>query len=871
MQGVPAGLAFASCVIALCGFVDAVVAGSVEALDECDARVRSAPRDPMSYYCYFQAFRAGAPGDETMRRLEGILVVNPDLHRARMFIGMIESDLGGHRAEQLLREAVRGMEEDGDHHGVVYGTLPLAYLLGNEGRLDEAESWIDLAERAAESSGDPELPLHVLTEQALMALRRAEYGRALHLYRKAEAAVFPDGPAWLQGNVLSGISHLQWYFGDLRAALATAQRELEIRQAEGEWRGVAAALSHQAYLAVILWSRDEFPDEACRSLVEKALEAVTAAGDLESESRLRFLRAKLLEGEDAVRECERAVDVARRGGDAAAQWSAMSSLAQMKLDLGDRYEDEAFALIESVVEEARGAGMPWSVVTALFRRAELVSETRGRDEAIAAWEESIDAAESIGRLEEEDVSRALTMSHWSYPYHQMVSLLLDHLTGSSEPDADLEKAFLTMARRQARSLLEVLAGKEGEPGAAEGGRYPTIAEVRSNLHDDEVMLVYQIGKERGGRSWLLAISPDGVEVRELAGSRDLDDAVTMFEGMFRAGDEHALDSAADLFDMVTGGALDDRIDRLGTIILVPDGPLHRLPFTALRERPDADPLGTRVRVDVIPAAALWMRWRTSPSRGGRGAALSLADPEISQDAMFLAFRDPALRGGELPLRGLPRALEEGRSVARTIGGESRVLTGEAASESALKMMDPTAYGLLHFATHAVVDGARPELSAVLLAPGEGGEDGLLLAGEIARLDLKDQVVILSACRGASGPVIEGEGVMGLARAFLLAGARAVVANRWPYNDEDAARLTKVIAAEVGRGASIGDALTEARRAHAASGAPVASWAGLTLIGDGGAVPIPGGNRSFMGAATILLVMVVVAVVMLWVLFRGRRR
>ena len=74
------------------------------------------------------------------------------------------------------------------------------------------------------------------------------------------------------------------------------------------------------------------------------------------------------------------------------------------------------------------------------------------------------------------------------------------------------------------------------------------------------------------------------------------------------------------------------------------------------------------------------------------------------------------------------------------------------------------------------------------------------------------------------PVIEGEGVMGLARAFLLAGARAVVANRWPYSDADAFRLTGVLTEEIGRGASIGDALTAARRAQVASGGSIASWA-----------------------------------------------
>jgi len=873
----PVTVKMAVAVIVLAAFgmsapVDAALEthASLEALDECDARVRSAPRDPASYYCYLQAFRAGAPGGEAIRRLEGIVAVNPGLHRARMILGMIESGRAGPRAEQLLRDAVKGMEEDADHHGVVYGSLPMAFLLGEEGRLDEADSWIERAEGAAESSGDPELAPQVWTEQALMAKRRADYGRSLHLYRRAEEAVFPDGPSWLKGNVLSGLAWLHWYFGDLRSAMATYRRELEVRLAGGESRGEVVIRSNMAFIAMILDHRGELSFEEAGFLIDDALEAAMTAGAFGTEGRLRLLRSRLLEREEAVRECELAIDLADMTGDAETRWSAISGLAWEKIDLDMENAEEVLALIDTVVEEARAAGMPWSVANALQSRAGLMTRVGSREEAIAAWEESIDAIESIGKLQEEDFTRALTMSHWSYSYHQLIGLLLDGLDGSSDPDADLEKAFRIMERRQARSLVAILTGNDEAPTAVEGDRYPAIAEIRSALHHEEVMLIYQVAHEWEGRSWLLAITSAGVEVRELPGSRDLGDAITVFEGMIRAGDALADRTAADLFAMVTGGVLDDIMDRLRTIILIPDGPVHQLPFAALRVWPEVEPLGTGVRIDILPAAALWMRWRTPPEYEGRAAVLSLADPDISPETAISAFRGPALWGGELPLGSLPRARDEGRAVVRVIGGKSRVLSGDEASESALKMIDPSTYRLLHLAAHAVVDDARPERSAVLLAPGDGEEDGLLDVGEVARLDLNDHVVLLSACRGAAGPVIEGEGVMGLARAFLLAGARAVVANRWPYNDEDAAQLTRVITAEIGRGSSIGDALTEARRAQAASGAPVASWAGLTLIGDGGAVVVPGGNRSFTDAARVLVMVLVVAAVA-FLIFVVKRR
>jgi len=130
-------------------------------------------------------------------------------------------------------------------------------------------------------------------------------------------------------------------------------------------------------------------------------------------------------------------------------------------------------------------------------------------------------------------------------------------------------------------------------------------------------------------------------------------------------------------------------------------------------------------------------------------------------------------------------------------------------------------------------------------------------------------VLLSACSGASGPVVGGEGVLGLARAFLQGGARAVVANLWPYRDDHAAAMTGRLARELGRGASAGEALTRARRARAAAGAPAGSWAGVILIGDGSIVPVPGGRGSIdLLAAGALAVL---AAGLAWIaLVRARR-
>jgi CHAT domain-containing protein len=202
--------------------------------------------------------------------------------------------------------------------------------------------------------------------------------------------------------------------------------------------------------------------------------------------------------------------------------------------------------------------------------------------------------------------------------------------------------------------------------------------------------------------------------------------------------------------------------------------------------------------------------------------------------------------------------------------------GAEASEAYLKAADLDDYSILHLAAHAVVDEGKPERSAVLLAAGSEREDGLLQVREIARLELRDRVVVLSACSSASGETIAGEGPLGLARAFFAAGARTVVASLWPLRDDEAAALAEDLARHLGRGSSVGAALAAARRDRIAAGATPAAWAGLVVIGDGNLVPLPRGRARWTTppvALTALATLLAAALSMMAALLvrRARRR
>ena len=115
------------------------------------------------------------------------------------------------------------------------------------------------------------------------------------------------------------------------------------------------------------------------------------------------------------------------------------------------------------------------------------------------------------------------------------------------------------------------------------------------------------------------------------------------------------------------------------------------------------------------------------------------------------------------------------TAARVLKGDHVVLTGEQANESNLKAQPLADYGVLHFAVHAFADAGLPARAAlVVLGDPVPGDDGLIQPREISAWRLNATLVVLSACDTSVGPTIGQEGVQNLARAFIGAGARAVI-------------------------------------------------------------------------------------------------
>ena len=422
---------------------------------------------------------------------------------------------------------------------------------------------------------------------------------------------------------------------------------------------------------------------------------------------------------------------------------------------------------------------------------------------------------------------------------------------------------------------EILHSKERLASLVEP-KIPTLEDLRRVLAPDEAFLTFQlfgrsadgiIGWEFGAH--LLVVTHEHARPYDLPPAGEIDAAVELFVGLFgnRDGSERG-PAAARLYDDLLAAALADLDPDVRSLLIAPDGALHRLPFAALFDADGAVGDETRPAITIVPSAAALVRWRSDPFRRAPRVALGLFDPELpfpegSDDQAIPAVGDDASRA--LSLWGsrarLPGARAEARAIRRHLGDEVLSVEGGRATEQFLKQAPIADYSILHLAAHAVVDQLDPQRSFVLLAAG-GGEDGLLQTREIADLDLDGKVVVLSACSGIAGKGIEAEGVINLARAFLVSGARAVVGSLWPLRDEEAAQFFDLFYARLAEGRSLDDAMMRAQSDLAAAGAPAAAWAGLLVIGDGQLVPVDAraGLWRRAGIAALVVLLIAAAIV-----------
>ena len=400
------------------------------------------------------------------------------------------------------------------------------------------------------------------------------------------------------------------------------------------------------------------------------------------------------------------------------------------------------------------------------------------------------------------------------------------------------EAFMTIERSKARGLLEMLHGavevshsdaeealldsiysldpqsagysselerlerryrvlKEERIGSAAGklaskGKLAGLRDICGSLSRRTVVFSYALGDSV---SLLWVADHSGHELHRLPGRRELiNESNLMVQSIIRpgAGDESFVIRARRLYDiLIAPGA--GRLDEATDLVIVPDGCLFGLPFEALLAA-DADPgagwenmqfLFRSYNTVYAPSASCFLRLRKKKYKS-------------DYDIDLLALGDPDYAGLDTgaarPLRALPNTRNEVENIGCMFDEKDRILlVGSSASEGELKKrISENPSRVIHIAAHGLIDPVTPVASSIALCAEPGsGEDGYLHTLEILALPVDSRLVVLSACETATGRIGRGEGVVGLSRAFLCAGASAVVSSLWSVPDESTALLMEI--------------------------------------------------------------------------------
>jgi CHAT domain-containing protein len=311
---------------------------------------------------------------------------------------------------------------------------------------------------------------------------------------------------------------------------------------------------------------------------------------------------------------------------------------------------------------------------------------------------------------------------------------------------------------------------------------PSISQLQNKLNDRTALLSY-FTDEKNNRLYIFQISKKKFSISDHALPKDFDRYITgLRNGLFFNDLKTYLRASGELSKILLPKKIPSSVNSL---VILPVGRLSIIPFETLFSE---EPNGTSTFNDLPYLIRKYsIRYEFSA-----GLILQKKQTQPSQaPAIFLCA--PVSFPEKENLNELPGTEAEVKEIASLFAAKhysSGLYTRAQADESRVKSPELKSFTHIHFATHGIVDESNPELSRIFLRSDVASEDGNLFAGEIYNLTLDANLVTLSACQTGLGKISKGEGVIGLSRALVYAGARNIIVSFWSVADESTAELMK---------------------------------------------------------------------------------
>jgi CHAT domain-containing protein/tetratricopeptide (TPR) repeat protein len=395
-------------------------------------------------------------------------------------------------------------------------------------------------------------------------------------------------------------------------------------------------------------------------------------------------------------------------------------------------------------------------------------------------------------------------------------------------------------------------------------KYPEplkLSQIQQQLDKNSLLLQYSLGENR---SYLWAVTPNSLHTYELPGQKQIEDAANNFRDAIFSGNSPYGRNNPDLINkpafQLAQIILAPAADKLGKkrLVVVADGVLQNIPFAALADPQTQSPYKPLIinhEIVNLPSvtALLTHRQQLSKRKLAPKTFAVLADPVFAADDERVTGKasSPNLEIN-LNRSSLQQAMTNfsNNKLPRLVGTRKE-------AEKILKLMSPSQslhaydfdanynfvnskelkqYRYLQFATHGILDPKNPELSGIVLSQfDKQGKPikGYLRLGDIFNLDLGAELVVLSACETGLGQNVRGEGLLGLTRGLMYAGAKRAVVSLWQVDDEGTSQLMPLFYQAILKGNSAASALHDAQMQllQQKEWQNPYYWAAFTLQGD----------------------------------------
>jgi CHAT domain-containing protein/tetratricopeptide (TPR) repeat protein len=649
-------------------------------------------------------------------------------------------------------------------------------------RLHEGLRELNRALELTRRSGDVTLQARVLSDLGNGYTLVSRLPDALSRHREALALLqdwarrHPDDPRHTdQAEALFELGASHHHLGDSRLAFQRFEESLALFRAAGKRHGEVRALNRLSSVAKTLGKTDRALEYNQQAFELNRLYGSrrTEGYILHNRGHIYLARANLAEAEKQYRS---ALAIRRRIGYASGIAASLTTLAQIRLTVGD--PEGALPLLREVTE--------------IFERVS-------------------------GRVPDSE-HRPSSFSLARGAFQQYVALLR-RLHRRHPSGGYLAEAFDASERARARGLLDTLTSRSRKP--------LTLTQIQRELLDTETLLLQYWLSPQG--SLLFLVSTEELRVFDLAPESKIETlARRVHERLVARQQPRRFEPADEREARIEKADADYETEsaRLSRMILAPvapylrgrnrgkrlliaaEGALELLPFSALPD-PGARPAGSAApplmfahEVSSLPSVSILAGIR---QRGGERPIapqeiLVFADPVFGPDDERLAALPDARSpwrslapGGHgdqssspIPLPRLRYTTREARAVERLVSPpQHRLALGFAATRALAMSAEVSRYRIIHFATHALLDSQKASRSAIVLSrltPDGRRQDGMLRQEDIVRTKLAADLVVLSSCSTGVGEKWWGEGMLSLTRAFLQAGASAVVMSLWEVDD-----------------------------------------------------------------------------------------